>query len=111
MNSRFLNADGTDESKNIRDIAGYKKLRSIKAENPETGILEDNLAIAEFWILPDVFKREILQGRNDKLFNKQLIERGYILPDKKSNKTTQTKRAAKEQPKRYVVVLAAKIID
>lgn len=98
VNSRFLNADGTDENKNIREVAGYKKL--------ETRNGEEEPVIIEFWILPDVFKREILQNRNERFFYKQLIENGYIVPDSK-NKTTQNKRVSNLGQKRFIVVSAA----
>ena len=60
INSRFLDVGGTDEDKNIREVAGYKKLESNKIENLETGNDEEEQVIKEFWILPNVFKREIL---------------------------------------------------
>ncbi len=92
-NSRFLNANGSDESRNIREIAGYKKY--------------GHEGLVEYWINPNVFKREILQNRNERVFYKQLIEAGYIIPDK--DKTTQIKRPAKEQSKRFIVISASKI--
>ena len=93
INSRFLNANGSDESRNIREIAGYKKY--------------GHDGLVEYWINPNVFKREILQNRNERVFYKQLIEAGYIIPDK--DKTTQIKRPAKEQSKRFIVISASKI--
>ena len=110
MNSRFLNADGTDEDKNIREVAGYKKLEVSEIENLETGNKEEEPVIKEFWILPDVFKREILQNRNGKIFYKQLIASGYILSSDADNKTSQIKRVAGQNPKRFIVVPAT-ILD
>ena len=104
LNSRFLNIDGTDASKNIQKVAGYKKLCDSEIGNLGTGI-------TEFWIYPAVFKREILQDRNEKIFYKQLIASGYISPDTTMNNATQVKRVAKRSTERFVVVPADKILD
>ena len=108
VNSRFLNADGTDENKNVKEVAGYKKIESRKVDNPDTNTKEDSPVIVEFWILPDVFKREILQNRNETVFYKQLIADGYIIPDVNGKKTAQVKKAPTGR-KRFVVVSADRV--
>ncbi|MGL5717207.1 MAG: hypothetical protein ACRCX2_29620, partial [Paraclostridium sp.] len=111
INSRFLDADGgNDENKNIQKLAGYKKSRKQPIEDQENGTRQDDLVITEFWILSAVFHREILENRNHKIFCKQLIENGYLLPDKQG-KSQQSKRVAKQKPKRFYVISADKISD
>ena len=109
INSRFLDADGgNDENKNIQKLAGYKKSRNLPTEDLENGTRENASVITEFWILPAVFHREILENRNLKIFCKQLIENGYLLPDKQG-KSQQSKRVAKQKPQRFYVISADKI--
>jgi uncharacterized protein (DUF927 family) len=111
INSRFLDADGgNDENKNIQKLAGYKKSRKQPIEDQENGTRQDDLVITEFWILSAVFYREILENRNPKIFCKQLIENGYLLPDKQG-KSQQSKRVAKQKPQRFYVISADKISD
>ena len=111
INSRFLNADGSDESKTIQKLAGYKKSCNLPTEDPENGTRENTSVITEFWILPKVFNREILENRNLKLFCKQLIENGYLLPDKLGNKSQQVKKPKNLTRMRFYVVPADKISD
>lgn len=111
INSRFLDAEGgNDENKNIQKLAGYKKSRKQPIEDQENGTRQDDLVITEFWILSAVFHREILENRNHKIFCKQLIENGYLFPDKQG-KSQQSKRVAKQKPKRFYVISADKISD
>ena len=111
INSRFLDADGgNDENKNIQKLAGYKKCRKENIKDPENGTSKDDSVITEFWILPEVFQREILENRSYKIFCKQLIENGYLLPDKQG-KSQQSKRVAKQKPRKFYVVPADKISD
>ena len=111
INSRFLDADGgNDENKNIQKLAGYKKSRKQPIEDLENGTRENASLITEFWILPAVFHREILENRNLKIFCKQLIENSYLLPDKQG-KSQQSKRVAKQKPQRFYVISADKISD
>ena len=110
INSRFLNANGTDENKTIQKVAGYKKLHQTLIEDPETGKKDNQEVIEEFWIIPEVFKKEVLEGRNLNVFCKLLIDKGYLLPDK-LGKSQQTKRAAKQKPRKFYIVPADKISD
>jgi putative DNA primase/helicase len=98
-NSRFLDADGSDENKNIQKIAGYKKIDGDGQEEPE---------IKEFWFLPDVFIREVLCNKNKKVFMPQLIKMGYIVPESGGN-YTQNKKVRSIGQKRYIVVPASRI--
>jgi putative DNA primase/helicase len=111
INSRFLNADGSDENKIIQKLAGYKKCAEKMIKNPQTGKEEYKEVIIEFWIFPEVFTREILENRNNKIFCKQLIENGYLLPDKQGNKSSKMERVVKQNPRRFYVVPADKISD
>jgi len=97
INSRFLNADGSDENKNIK-AAGYKKIGT-------DGTLE------EFWFYPDVFVKEIMQYRNANIFYPQLIKSGFIIPDKDGKNNGQLKRPAKQSPHRFIVVPASKFSE
>ncbi len=106
INSRFLNSDGSDDSKNIKDVAGYKKIDYKEVRDSEGE--ETIQAVIEFWIYPKVSKREILENRNEKVFYKQLIEAGYIIPDKQG-KSSQIKRPAGKAPARFIVVPTDKI--
>ena len=64
-----MKADGTDNDKNIKNIAGYIKYNSC-------GMIE------EYWLYSEVFNREIVKSRNTRFFYAKLIEDGFIVPDK-----------------------------
>jgi putative DNA primase/helicase len=94
-NSRFLNADGTDDNKNI-NIAGYKKLENVNGDN----------VVTEYWINIDLFDREILENRDRKIFLPQLLKCGYILYDKVDKQYTLRKKPNNENRRRFFVVSA-----
>lgn len=97
VNSRFLNADGGDENKNIK-AAGYKKIGT-------DGTLE------EFWFNPDIFVGEVMQYRDPKVFYPQLIKGGFVIPDTKSQQNGQLKTPAKEKRRRFIIVPASKFSE
>ena len=98
INSRFLNADGTDESKSPKDNAGYKKIGA-------DGTIE------EFWINPNVFTEEIMQHRDTKVFYPQLIKGGFIIPDKDGIHKPQKRCPSQEKQRRFFVVPASKFSE
>lgn len=94
--SRFQNAHPIeDERENLpKDKAGYWKM-----EKDEDG----NWFLSEFWIHTQVFERDILKGRDKKVFYPLLVQSGYI----EKGKDGQT--ASKRRPKngiseRFIVV-------
>lgn len=94
--SRFLNADPNPEEKpNLpHNKAGYYK--------------NNNGILFEFWIDQPVFEREVLKGRDKKVFYPLLIKDGYI---KKEDKHYGCKRTPiKEKRQRFIVVDASKLI-
>ena len=97
INSRFLNADGGDENKNIK-AAGYKKIGT-------DGTLE------EYWFNPDIFVGEIMQHRDAKVFYPQLITGGFIEPDKDGKHTSQRRSPTKEKQRRFIIVPASKFSE
>ena len=97
INSRFLNADGSDENKNIK-AAGYKKIGT-------DGTLD------EYWFNPDIFVSEIMQYRDPKVFYPQLIKGGFIVPDKDGKNNAQKRCPAKEKQRRFIIVPASKFSE
>jgi putative DNA primase/helicase len=97
INSRFLNADGSDENKNIK-AAGYKKIGT-------DGTLD------EYWFNPDIFVGEIMQHRDTKVFYPQLIKGGFVVPDTKSHQNGQLRTPAKERRRRFIIVPASKFSE
>jgi uncharacterized protein (DUF927 family)/5S rRNA maturation endonuclease (ribonuclease M5) len=97
INSRFLNADGSDENKNIK-AAGYKKIGT-------DGTIE------EFWFNSDIFVGEVMQYRDPKVFYPQLIKGGFVIPDTKSQQNGQLRRPAKEKQRRFIIVPASKFSE
>jgi uncharacterized protein (DUF927 family) len=78
QNARFLDSTGEDKDKTIsKGLAGYKKSKDGD--------------IIEFWIQPQVFKREILENRDEKIFLRELAQAGYILKDSNGTKYTSAK--------------------
>lgn len=98
INSRFLNADGTDENKSPKDNAGYKKLGT-------------DSTIEEFWFNPNIFTEEVMQHRDTKVFYPQLIKGGFIIPDKDGKHIPQRRSPAKEKQRRFIVVPAVKFSE
>lgn len=97
VNSRFLNADGSEEGKNIK-AAGYKKIGT-------DGTIE------EFWFNPDIFVGEIMQYRDPKVFYPQLIKVGFVVPDKDGKHIPQKRNPVKEKQRRFIIVPASKFSE
>lgn len=93
--SRFLNADPTTEEKiNLpHNKAGYWKMKDG--------------ALYEFWIDPAVFKREVLKGRDGKVFYPLLIENGYI--KKEENDRYLCKRQPQKEDRQKFIVVSASV--
>jgi hypothetical protein len=91
--SRFLNADPTEEKVNLpHKKAGYWKTKD--------GVLH------EYWIDTSVFDREVLKGRDKKVFFPLLVEQGYIIKEEK-NRYQCKRRPAKENSQWFIVVPAS----
>ena len=89
--SRFLNADPTEEKVNLpHKKAGYWKTKD--------GILY------EYWIDTAVFDREVLKGRDKKVFFPLLVEQGYI---KKEDQYQCKRQPTREDRQRFIVVPAS----
>lgn len=89
--SRFLNADPTEEKVNLpHKKAGYWKTKD--------GVLY------EYWIDTAVFDREVLKGRDKKVFFPLLVEQGYI---KKEDQYQCKRQPAREDRQRFIVVPAS----
>lgn len=103
QHSRFQNAHPTEEEReNLpRDKAGYWKMGQDK---------DGNWVLSEFWIYPKVFEREVLKGRDKKVFYPLLVKSGYI---KKGDdgKYTQKRRPAKENPQNFIIIPASAFIN
>jgi uncharacterized protein (DUF927 family) len=93
-NARLLKADGTDNDKNIKNIAGYIKYNSC-------GMIE------EYWLYSEVFNREIIKSRNTRFFYAKLIEDGFIVPDKDNKHIAQKRTPTKESRKRFIIIPAS----
>jgi putative DNA primase/helicase len=95
QNARFLDSKGGDGEKTIsKGLAGYKESKDGE--------------IIEFWIHTTVFKREILENRNEKIFLRELAEAGYILKDS-NGQNTQAQKAFNVKKARYFVIPASKL--
>jgi uncharacterized protein (DUF927 family) len=89
--SRFLNADPTEEKVNLpHKKAGYWKT--------EKGILH------EYWIDTAVFDREVLKGRDKKVFFPLLVEQGYII---KEDQYQCRRKPVNGERQRFIVVPAS----
>lgn len=89
--SRFLNADPTEEKVNHpHNKAGYWKTKDGD--------------LYEYWIDTAVFDREVLKGRDKKVFFPLLVDQWYI---KKEDKYQCIRRPSKENPQRFIVVPAS----
>ena len=98
ISSRFLDADGVDEKKNIQKLAGYKKHE------------DDSLyQIKNFFIHTDTFKEEVLGGRNHRIFGPQLVKLGYLIPDSNGGSTRLESVKYIKKRIRYYVIPAEKI--
>jgi uncharacterized protein (DUF927 family) len=70
--------------------------------------LDENglMVLSEFWILPKVFEREILKGKDKKVFYPLLVKDGYL--KKENTRQYDSKRQPKgESRQRFIVVDAA----
>ena len=95
--SRFLNADPNSEEKITlpHNKAGYWKIKD--------GVLY------EYWIDPAVFERDVLKGRDKKVFYPLLAKDGYIKKEEKDRYSCKRK-PAKEERQNFIVVDASKLI-
>jgi putative DNA primase/helicase len=94
--ARFCNAHPEPEERdNIpKEKAGYWKME-MNAEGDKV--------LSEFWIYPKVFEREVLKGRDKKVFYPMLVNRGYLArADYKHY--THLKRPKKEPMQRFVII-------
>lgn len=83
----------------IRDKAGYFKKGDAEGDD-------------EVWYDPEVFRKEILNGRDEKVFYPMLVEKGYLERGKGNDKHyTQLKRVAKETSQRFIVISVAAFLD
>ena len=71
--SRFTPWDGDDSDRPTINRAGFRK-----GEDGKT----------EFFVFPEVYKQEIMQGFDTKILNPELIKRGYLLPDSIGSSTS-----------------------
>ncbi len=91
--SRFLNADPTDEKQNLpHNKAGYWKMKDS--------------TLYEFWIDPAVFERDVLKGRDKKVFYPLLVNNGYIKKEVESRYQCQ-RQPHKEKQQRFIVIPAS----
>jgi uncharacterized protein (DUF927 family) len=92
--SRFLNADPNPEEKqNLpHNKAGYWKTKD--------GVLY------EYWIDTAVFDREVLKGRDKKVFFSLLVAQGYIIKEEKDRYQCK-RRSAKGNSQWFIVVPAS----
>lgn len=89
--SRFLNADPTEEKVNLpHKKAGYWKTKD--------GVLY------EYWIDTSVFDREVLKGRDKKVFFPLLVKQGYI---KKEDQYQCRRKPVNGDRQRFIVVPAS----
>lgn len=94
-NARFLDSKGGDGDKAItKGLAGYK--------DSEDG------DIKEFWIHITVFKREILENQDEKIYLRELAQAGLIRKDS-NGQNTQVKKAFNVKKARYFVIAADKL--
>ena len=92
--SRFLNSDPSEEKINLpHNKAGYWKMKDG--------------ALYEFWIDPAVFKREVLKGRDRKVFYPLLVKNGYI--KKEENDRYLCKRQPHKEERQGVIVVSASV--
>ncbi len=100
QHSRFCNTHPTeDERINLpKDKAGYWKTEKVLDED---GNVES--VLSEFWFYPSVFDREVIKGRDKKVFYPLLVKNGYI---KKGigERYAQVRRPAKENSQRFIVI-------
>jgi hypothetical protein len=103
QHSRFYNAQPElEERLNLpREKAGYWKMATDK-----NGLM----VLSEFWILPKVFEREILKGKDKKVFYPLLVKEGYLKKEEKMG--YETKRQPKgEGRQRFIVIDASALFD
>lgn len=91
-NSRFAPWAATSSTSNA---AGFKR----DMGNGET----------QFYVLPDVFNREVCAGLDSTAVAKSLVARGYLIPDS-SGKSTKPCRLPGEQKSKRVYVLTSAIL-
>ncbi len=100
--SRFSNASPEPEEKeNIpKDKAGYWKMETDA---------EGFKVLSEFWIYPKVFERDVLRGRDKKIFYHMLAEKGYLKKGK-DNRLVQMKRPKGEASQSFMIICVAALL-
>ncbi|MDD2898333.1 MAG: DUF927 domain-containing protein [Desulfuromonadaceae bacterium] len=88
--SRFVDSDGNAD-RIVTNRAGYRK---------------GNI----FYILPEVFKKEVLKGHNDKFAKKVLVEHKILLPDIAAKRTDQTYRPHGEPTLRVYAIDSSSLL-
>ena len=85
--ARFCNADPTsyERENQPKEIAGYWHLEK-----------------KEFWIYPSVFKRDVLKGRDEKVFFPLLVKEGYLKKDIKQYASL--RQSTKVNRQRFMVI-------
>lgn len=94
--ARFCNANpGQDERDNLpREMAGY-----WHAENKEC------------WVYPTVFKRDVLKGRDEKIFYPLLVKEGYLKKEKEDANRYDPKRQPKGQNRQRFMVVDVSLLS
>jgi len=102
QHSRFYNAQPElEERVNLpREKAGYWKMAPDK-----NGIM----VLSEFWILPKVFEREILKGKDRKVFYPLLDKGGYLIEGDNKH-YAQKKQPKGEGRQRFIVINASALL-
>ena len=102
QHSRFQNAHPTEDEKLIlpKDKAGYWKME--KDQNGDS-------ILSEYWMYPSVFERDVLKGRDKKVFYPLLVKDGYILKD--GNKYGCVRRPTNAVLQRFIVIPASAFYD
>jgi len=83
-----------------KDKAGYWKMEKDA---------DYNLVLAEFWVYPAVFEREVLKGRDKKVFYPLLVKEGYLKRED-DKQYSQLRRPAKITPQRFIVISAVVLL-
>jgi putative DNA primase/helicase len=102
QHSRFYNAQpDLEERVNLpREKAGYWKMAPDK-----NGLV----VLSEFWILPNVFEREILKGKDRKVFYPLLAKGGYLIEGDDKH-YAQKKQPKGEGRQRFIVIDATALL-
>jgi len=85
--SRFEPWGGASEARPILNRAGFKR--------------EDSLGGTEFFVFPDVFRREVCNGFDARLLSKDLVRLGLLLPGSDNKPQSTHKPPATGKPSRF----------